>query len=188
MGARTIQAHNGGDDLSLVGSPGLAEPHLLAGSVSPPGGWVSRRYGELVPATQARFEIEPPSTATAFLLKPGGFSKAASVALEAISSHGLRIEIAVGNFEDTLLVNLRSPDDELDSGDMRFRGRLAWVRSADGKPSQLRWLNGSFLDSAPHRITVRGAVPSTGLKITTDGGAPTTLHGDRDELSIEWPK
>jgi hypothetical protein len=187
LGRRTIRAENNREAFLLVGSPGLAEPVILSGSSSPLGGWVSRRYGELVPAPQVRFEVKQESSAAAFLLSPGDFLDGAAIEVHPIVANGVQITIVVGTREDTLLINFKSTDEEIRSSDLTFRGRLVWVRSIAGKPSRMRWLQGSLFDWRARGVAVTRPDPCA-LEITADGGEVVVRHCDPGSLSLRWPQ
>ena len=176
-----------GATLVLVGSSNLAQPILLNGSRDPLGGWVSTRYGELLPATQARFAVSPEATAAAFLLLTDGSPTSESeIEVREVGTLGVRIRVSLGEVEDTLLLNFGSIDNELLAGDIAFRGDLVWVRSRNGVPSRLRWLNGARFEWSARGILVGRPEPSPSLQIDSEGGALSVRLCDPATLSIQW--
>jgi hypothetical protein len=186
FGARGLRAQRNNESLVLVGSSNLAEPLSLVGSRDPLGGWVSRRYGELQPAPQARFGLSPETTTAAFLLRTAESPKSTAIEVKELGTVGIRIAVSLGEIEDTLLLNLGSSEAELHVDDIRFTGELLWIRSRRGNPSALRWLNGALVDWSARGIRVASAERAPSLQIDADGVELAVRHVDPASLSIHW--
>ena len=174
--------------LLLTASSGLSRAVALTGSRQPLGGWVSRVYGELAPAPQVRFRVEATETSAflaRFLSERGEKREPAAIEVERLEPDGLRLDVGLGPFEDTLMLNLQSSDVELNSRGTRFRGELARVRRRSGRLELVHWLNGRSL-----------AMPETGLLVESEKVVPSmTLDstarleaGPAAGLTIRWPR
>jgi hypothetical protein len=170
----------------LVGSSNLPEPLTLVGSRDPLGGWVSRRYGELLPAAQARFPLSPETTSAAFLVRAAESPESETIEAEELGAFGIRITVRFGEIEDLLLLNLGGVEAELDAGDLRFTGDLVWIRSRRSAPSNLRWLNGARLEWSTRGIRVACSETSPNLEIDAERDELAVRHGDVERLSIQW--
>ena len=130
--------------LTLLASTGLDEPTKLEGSLEPLGGWVSPHYGELIPAPQLRFGIQPGGGSSAFLLGIGGISVESLEVAE--PEEGVTIiRVQSAEYEDILLWNgAAGADRPIEYDDMYFEGLLLWIRVIGGRPTILRCLDGGL--------------------------------------------
>lgn len=178
-----------GKMLCVTGSPGLLPALVLRGSRRPLGGWVSRGYGQLLPAPQLRFAVRDEVAATAFLLRPAPErfrDENTAIEVETLETGGLQLRVTVGRAEDTLLLNFRSPDIELCSRGVSFLGELARLRARSGKPEILHWLNGRSFAWPERGLAIESIQEVPTLRV--DSVEANAHPSSRSGLSIHWPK
>jgi hypothetical protein len=188
QGERGVEIALGSATVCLTGSGGLLPPVVVKGSRHPLGGWVSPRYGELVGAPQVRFSLTEGACVTAFLVRPIGdrtHLESATIEVDTAEPNGLRLGLAIGSVEDTLLLNFRSCDIEVRSKGMTFRGDLARMRHRAGLLENVRWLNGQSLGWSDAGLVVHSPlmVPS----LTLDAGKALSPPSTPAGLSVSWP-
>lgn len=139
--------------LSLLSTlPG--PPQLLVGSAEPLGGWVSPRYGEIVPAPQLRYPLARDGGPSAFVLVPSAGKRVLSSAiLEPLSAEAFALRLTTDDGEDLLLVDgSPEPGRPVSLAGLTFEGRVLWMRTAKGYPLVWRWLDGRRLEWPEHQM------------------------------------
>ena len=185
LGASRVSIATGEATLALVGSAGLSTPTRLEGSVSPPGGWVSPRYGELIPAPQVRFGAVGKQRLTAFALHDGSRTENLRVDARSIGEDGIRLDVRNGSRSDTLVLNLRGSAQSIRTDGLEFRGDLLWARREDGRATELRWINGTSLGWSSARVWVEAQSRQRSLVVRA--GSELVVRGaPRESLSITW--
>lgn len=186
VGDRTVVIGSGDSEIALAASAGLGRPVCLEGSLEPLGGWVSRRYGELVPAPQVRFDVIGESAITAFLLRHAQGPETVVVDAERVGSFGIRFSVAQAGREDILILNLGSADDVIRSGEITFKGELLWIRSEKGEVRGLRWLGGELFEWPELALSVRCRERIPILEIVSDIDGPFVRFGNQQSLTLDW--
>ncbi len=126
-GARLVMLAGG------IGAGGIGAGDLASGCFAPLRGWVSPSYGRLDPAANLRFAVPPEVENAAFLL---ALAPAAGLRLELAFTQGAALGLRVtGPGEEThILLNGAAEPDELCWGNIRFQGRLLYLRrQRDGR-------------------------------------------------------
>ena len=120
-------------------------PLILEGSTDPLGGWVSPRYGEILPAPQLRYPLGLTTSVFVFTTQSGTIP--AAVHVEPLLDRGLAIRLATEVGEDLLILN-DNPDtvQPLRFEGLNLEGRLLWVKIANGETANLRWLDSQRVD------------------------------------------
>jgi hypothetical protein len=155
----TVGDADGSSQWALLTSlPG--EPMLLEGSINPIGGWVSPRYGEVLPAPQLRYPTARESEVSAFALIPFPTSASPStIQVNSPDTGGLVFHLTTATCEDLLIIAGGSAAGEMPAFEgLVFEGLLLWVRSEKGGGTQIRWLAADRLEW-----------PALGLNLALDG-------------------
>ncbi len=185
-GVRGVTARHGEARMFLSGSSSVARPVCLTGSMDPVGGWVSRGYGDLTPAPQVSFRVNPNTTTAAFLVQHAVSVSRADIDVEPLGKEGVCIRVSMANSEDLLFLNFGDATAELQRDGIRFRGGLAWLRCHLGVPSVLRWVDGSFFGWPDKGIAIDRQKPCPALEIESTGAGPSLRVGKSETLSIRW--
>jgi len=168
-----IHAEIEGQKLRLSGSDGLSTPEIINGRINPPSGWVSPRYGEKLPAPQVRFSPVGASGLTAFLLQSIRHEESTLCHIEVSDDreNGLAFQIKVDTFVDYLILRPPTANGIIKAWGIRFDGMLLWLRMADGKLIQVRWLEGRSVSSERFGIEIHlHNITETFKLVTTPAG------------------
>jgi hypothetical protein len=130
----------------IVYSEELELSEQCVGKDDPPGGWVSPRYGELLPATQLLFRPRPDATVSAFAFYLNPALANAAISCQA-SGSSLAFKIEGANFCDVVLVNPLLPQAPISYFGIEFRGRLLWLRTGQANKPQVRVLDAISCDA-----------------------------------------
>ncbi len=132
-GTTTVDLPNGVGRCSLVTNL-LDAPLMLEGSTDPLGGWVSPRYGEMLPAPQLRYPLGLTTSVFVFTTQSGTIP--AAVYVESLLDRGLAIRLVTEDGEELLILN-DNPDtvQPLCFEGLSLEGRLLWTRVENGRPS-----------------------------------------------------
>lgn len=166
--------------LSLAMCGGNGQLALLNGSLDPIGGWVSPHYGELHPAPMARWQVtmdQPCALGT--LLVTGAHTPNVECAL--LAGNALAYRISLGTDTDYVLL-ARDAACYMEYAGIHFTGRALWLRARNGKPIEVRWLEGTAVEWPEQGLLQRAKQPIPGLHIMRDG---ITAHPDLTEC--HWP-
>ena len=187
MGPRSVAVgnENGRSTTAIVGSSGLSQVAYLEGSLAPLGGWISPRYGEMVPAPQVRFRVAGNTRLTAFLLRCSPGVQHAEIEAKELADQGVQLNIRSHDLEDTLLLNLGPAECDVRTDDVVFRGDLAWLRSFRGQGTHLRWLRGSALDVPSMGISVKTETRTATLEISCEPGNPIRVS-EPAVVDLQW--
>jgi hypothetical protein len=144
----TLSAAAGPARCRIALSAGLEAPRVLVGSMDPLAGWVSPRYGELVPAPQLRARIGVRGAPCGFVLQ---VESDASCVIDDAAARGnsLAFRVKDGAFTDLLVVRTTDDDLPLAAWDAVSTGAIAWLRTRDGEVVECR-------SPAPGAVRYRG--------------------------------
>jgi hypothetical protein len=145
----TLTAASAGARCRIALSAGLEAPRVLTGSMEPLAGWVSPRYGELVPAPQLRARVGAGGAPCGFVLQ---VESDASCAIDDAVAYGssLAFRVKDGAFVDLLIVRTTDDDLPLAAWGVVSTSAVAWLRTRDGEVLECR-------SSAPGEVRYRGA-------------------------------
>ncbi|MBK7674435.1 MAG: alginate lyase family protein [Candidatus Accumulibacter sp.] len=122
----------GGQGCRICLSGGFRDPKLLVGSTKPLAGWVSPRYGELVPAPQLRARIAPGGDPCGFVIQASrGEGMSCSIVAEMVGNFCIAFRMVDREFVDVLLVRTSTSDSLMAAWDVEFGGALAWLRMVE---------------------------------------------------------
>lgn len=127
--------------IRLVYSDGLLLKERRHGSIAPPGGWVSRVYGQRTAATQLLFQPSPGTLVSAFVLGTNRARKPGRARCS-VAGAGLAFQVEGAGFCDYILVNPDPAQEMVSCFGIDFTGRLLWLRKAPGARAQTRALGG----------------------------------------------
>ena len=152
----TVEAVNGDAKCRIALSKSLSGASLRTGSIDPLGGWVSPRYGEIVPAPQLIADISPGGDACAFALQASPAEATDwSIDAEMRGESWLAFRMKDGPFVDFLLVRTCDDGRSMAAWDVEFDGALVWLRTLEGEPSDCQQSQGSEPLYRGERIDVR---------------------------------
>lgn len=177
-GTGTVLLETSAGTLWLANDPGLHEPQIIQGESDPPGGWVSPRYGALIPAVQLRYRIADRATVTAFALGVG-VAAARSIAVSVLKA-GLAIKIEGPDTCDLLVLATHDERVTVDTVDTHGTAEAVWMRTRRGRPELLRCLG--FRDNA----NGAGPVPNEGQHLNTGAMFPSV--SERHEVEYVNPE
>ncbi len=148
-----MEAVNGDARCRIALSEGLSGASVRTGSIDPLGGWVSPRYGQIVPAPQLIAGISPGGNACAFALQAGPAEATDwSIDAETRGESWLALRVVDGSFVDTLLIRTRDDGKSMTISDVDFDGALVWLRTLEGEISQCRHSQGGELRYRGERV------------------------------------
>ncbi|MCL4797996.1 MAG: heparinase II/III family protein [Burkholderiales bacterium] len=167
--ARAILARAGDARLLVALSAAHGDLQLVEGSREPLAGWVSPRYGERSPAPVCRMQTTGGPMIAATLIKPAPTDAAVPTVEVTQTGAAVGIRIICGNRVDCLVLPRGAPTSLFD---LDFAGTALWLRTEDGRPTELRAIALSRLESSVHGIVARGRRESRDvrLKFGADGG------------------
>lgn len=143
---KTVDVTIGEASCRVALGAGFAEPRLLIGSTNPLGGWVSPRYGEMLPAPQLRVAMVKGGGPFGFVLQAAGEAAATCAITAGMSGDSwIAFRIVDGGFTDVLLVRTSNSEAPMAAWDIEFDGSLIWLRVADGKLTEWRSTGGNKL-------------------------------------------
>lgn len=131
-GQAVIHVTLGGRSCRIALSGGLRDPDLLFGSTKPLAGWVSPRYGEMVPAPQLRARIAPGGEPCGFVLQAScGETESCLIAAAMAGDSWVAFQMLNGEFVDVLLVRTSNSGSPMVAWNVEFDGALLWLRTAE---------------------------------------------------------
>ena len=158
--------------LAMCGGDGLFS--ILTGSLDPLGGWVSPRYGERLPATMARWQVSlgaPLALGTVITSRPD----VPTIDMPKHTEHGVAYRINVGIHTDYVFL-ARDAACPMTYAGIQFTGRVLWMRVCEGRPIEVRWLDGMALDWPEQRLALRAENPIASLQML--GPSANATHPD----------
>ena len=173
--------------LDMSASAGLVRPDCLEGSLSPVGGWVSRRYGEIDAAPQLRFGVQPGVCESAFLLQTHAIDESRTIEATRAGNNSLVIDVASTNCRDRLLVHWGDANEPTRIDDVSFHGQILWFREREDRVEVISWINGRSAEIAAHGICVDAPDVVPKLKLTSKNGQLYPTHFDPSTLRLGWP-
>jgi hypothetical protein len=135
--ANVLELKLQGGSCSIGLAATLEAPIVLTGSLTPPAGWVSPRYGEKAAAPQLRARLRPGAGPWGFVVKPNVQDAVCSIVDCATTGGYAVFRIAEGACVDTLLVRARDTG-SAHVGDIDFAGSLLWLRMQGSELAELR--------------------------------------------------
>jgi hypothetical protein len=139
---RALVATIGDAKLRVASSQGAQRVELFKGARTPLAGWISPRYGELVPAPACRVATTGGAVALATLFEPVPSGIAApTIDLQQTVSGGLALQITRENRLDYLLLSRRDTSLRTEGFGIDFEGSALWLR-VHGRVAELRTLAG----------------------------------------------
>lgn len=133
VGRGRLKLSRSGTSTALVYSSELEPEPTRQGSRDPIAGWVSPRYGEMVPAPQIAFRATGGSRFSAVLLRRDERPPVSSIACEEIADGARAIRVESAGFSDLVVLNLGRTETPVSVDRASFAGEALWVReSADG--------------------------------------------------------
>lgn len=167
--ARAILAHAGDARLLVASSVGHAEVQIAEGLREPLAGWVSPRYGERSPAPACRVQTTGGPMIAGTLIQPAPTDAAVPTVEVAQTGAAVGIRMTCGNRVDCVVLPRGAAASLFD---LDFAGAALWLRTEDGRPTELRAIALSRLESSPHGIVARGRREprDVRLKFGADGG------------------
>lgn len=157
----------------LAAGSGLDAPRIIRGESDPPGGWVSPRYGEVVPATQLRYGIAN-GTIVATLILGTGMAVARPVAVRALPT-GLAIDITDSAALDRLLLATHDEDINVQTDAVHGQASAVWTRHGSNGFDEVRCL--AFRETQWIGENARG--------LPGRDGAPA-FPVDQNRREVEW--
>lgn len=183
-GAATLRVNLPHAVLSLAMCGGDGRLALLKGSLDPLGGWLSPRYGELLPAPMARWNVtldQPCALGT--LLMPGSLTPTIESTL--LSDKGVAYRIGLGADTDYVLL-AHDAACAMEYAGIHFTGRALWLRSRNGRPIEVRWLEGVSLEWPEQGLHLRAERPIPGLHIMNPNFLPGNFATHPDLNGCRW--
>jgi len=180
-------ARNEDATLRVATSDNLVFDTIASGQESPPLGWISPRYGELQPAPMLRHK--PGGNTGPFATILSAEAAAASVAsIEGLAPrsgvHAFRV--TTDRFVDYVLASTSVGEEEVVAWDIRFVGKLLWLRTVEGRPRELRWLAARRAAWQAHGLDVRASEPVDELLVRVSPTGSLIEGGSSNQLSAMW--
>ncbi len=187
-GGGAARVHAGGQVLRIIGSDGAGTPSVAAGQDVPPRGWVSESYGAVRPAPHLRFALQRTDAPAAFLLAPGTRADSVPPRIEVTAGDdgALGFCVVTGDDTDYVLLNPGGGDSPAAGWGIDFRGRLLWLRTRNGRPVEVRWIEGRGLSWPEHGLEIKAKGGASGIDLRQTAAGTEVRAGVGDELSILW--
>jgi hypothetical protein len=166
---------------------------LLSGATDPPQGWVSRRYGEMQPATvletrmmtraPALFAtvVAPTTESRSRRLHAGVRSEPVRV-LEPGTGRARAIALTIPRPRGEDLLVLASRGTSIEVGPCRARAEVLWMRLEDDRPVRLLALDAGYVEVARRRYLELDQPTSQFFWSTRQSAATPTVTEEREHV------
>jgi hypothetical protein len=180
----SIVARGDGATLSVVRSDNLLVDTIACGQESPLLGWVSPRYGDVQPAPMLRYKPRSDEGPFAMLLSTG--ASTASVEGLALGRGSYAFRVSTDRCVDHVLTSTGGGAEQISAWDICFVGKLLWLRTVEGLPRELRWLDGRSAAWQAQGLNVRANEPVSELLVQVSPAGTRVEGCPRDRLFAEW--
>jgi hypothetical protein len=170
--------------LCVATSDNLLVDTIACGQESPPLGWVSPRYGDLQPAPMLRYK--PRSDEGPFVTFLSTGDAKASVEALALGRGAHAFRVTTDRYVDHVLASTGDATEEIAAWGIRFVGKLLWLRTIEGLPRELRWLQGRGAAWPSHGVDLRADEPVGELVVQVSPSGSLIEGCSRERLSAEW--
>jgi hypothetical protein len=178
---------NCGKELLSISTWALSSSKIHLGSKEPTAGWISPRYGELLPAPQIRFVPDAGAPLTAMVFGSFGLEAGEPQLIAAcVFPGGVGFILESGDIRDYILIGREEGPCEVREWDMRFSAAILRLRVSGARPASLKWLSGRSFVSKTYGIEIENSSSISELEMLMDG---TSRVGplDPSPSSITWP-
>jgi Heparinase II/III-like protein/Heparinase II/III N-terminus len=184
QGKHAVVATTGNAQLLIAMSRGHREAELVRGARDPPIGWVSRRYGDLVPATVLLIPTKAGPKCAATLLQPiSRLSTIATLDAQYTNDGAVGMRIECENRRDYVLLSRRAGNQRASLFGIEFDGAALWLRTEGARPTELRALAGRKASSESLGFSMVSRRGARDLKLVFDREAE--VRRAREEMDVE---
>jgi hypothetical protein len=154
--------------MALVYSAGLELEATRQGSYEPMAGWVSPRYGEMIPAPQVALRVNSVERVSAVALQGSGRPSISSLACETLAGGASVLQVEGVGFSDLVVVNLETEKRRRLSLDrLTFAGDVLWVRQSTDGTVAIRALATKEVTLPDHGIVLNAAADAEDFDLLT---------------------